>query len=126
MALLVLLSTVSFTVESHYCGDILVDSSLFGHVETCGMEVQQKPSSSECNITKKDCCSDEQIAIKGQETLKTSFDKIEKSQQIFIVAFFHTYKNLFLEPQTDSNSFKKYSPPLLVRYIQVIDQTFLI
>tara|TARA_R110002126_G_scaffold68457_1_gene173410 strand:- start:531 stop:911 length:381 start_codon:yes stop_codon:yes gene_type:complete len=126
MALLVLLSTVSFTVESHYCGDILVDSSLFGHVETCGMEVQQKPSSSECNITKKDCCSDEQITIKGQETLKTSFDKIEKSQQIFVAVFIHTYINLFFEPQTDFNSFKNYSPPLLVRDIQVIDQTFLI
>ena len=126
MALLVLLSTVSFTVESHYCRGILVDSSLFGHVETCGMEVQQKPSSSECNITKKDCCSDEQITIKGQETLKTSFDKIEKSQQIFVAAFIHTYLNLFFEPQTDFNSFKDYSPPLLVRDIQVLDRTFLI
>ena len=126
MALLVLLSTVSFTVESHYCRGILVDSSLLGHVETCGMEVQQKPSSSDCNITKKDCCSDEQITIKGQETLKTSFDKIEKSQQIFVAAFIHTYLNLFFEPQTDFNSFKDYSPPLLVRDIQVLDRTFLI
>lgn len=32
MALLVMLSTVSFTIESHYCGDVLVDSSLFGKV----------------------------------------------------------------------------------------------
>ena len=126
MALLVLMSTVSFTVESHYCGDILVDSSLLGHVETCGMEVQQKSSSSECNITKKDCCSDEQITIKGQETLKTSFDKIEKSQQILVAAIIHTYLNLFFEPQTDFNSFKDYPPPFLVKDINILDQTFLI
>jgi hypothetical protein len=42
MALLVLFSTFSFTtLASHYCGDVLVDSSLFGKVETCGMEVQK-------------------------------------------------------------------------------------
>lgn len=126
LALIVLLSTVSFTVASHYCGDILVDSSLFGHVENCGMKVQQMPSSSECDISKKDCCSDEQVTIKGQDTLKTSFEKLEKSQQLFVATFFHTYINLFFEPQADFNSYKDYSPPPLVRDIQVLDQTFLI
>ena len=60
MALLVLFSTLSFTVESHYCGDILVDSSVFGAAETCGMEIQKQSNSSECDITKSNCCSDEQ------------------------------------------------------------------
>ena len=30
IALLVFVSTLSFTIESHYCGDVLVDSSIFG------------------------------------------------------------------------------------------------
>ena len=106
MALLVLLSTVSFTVDSHYCGDVLVDSSMFGHVETCGMEVQQKSTSSECNITKKDCCSDEQLIVDGQDTLKTSFDKLEKEQQLFVATFIYTYVNLFTEEQTENDTFK--------------------
>jgi hypothetical protein len=126
LALIVLLSTVSFTVDSHYCGDTLVDSSLFGHVETCGMEVQQQSQSSECDISKKDCCSDEQVIVEGQDTLKTSFDKLDKDQQIFVAAFVHTYINLFFESQEDFNSYKDYTPPLLVRNIQVLDQTFLI
>ena len=126
MALLVLLSTMSFTIESHYCGDVLVDSSIFGHVETCGMEVQQKPSSSECNITKKDCCSDEQLIVDGQDNLKTSFDKLEKEQQIFVAVFLYSYINLFEGSQTSTPSFGDYSPPPLVRDIQVLDQTFLI
>lgn len=42
MALLVFLSTLSFTIESHYCGDVLVDTSMFDAVDTCGMETQQK------------------------------------------------------------------------------------
>ncbi|QHI36572.1 hypothetical protein IMCC3317_19350 [Kordia antarctica] len=126
MALLVLLSTLSFTVESHYCGDVLVDSSLFGHAETCGMEVQQKLSSSECSITKKDCCSDEQFTVDGQDNLKTSFDKLEKEQQIFVTTFLYSYINLFEGLQTKNPSFRDYSPPPLVRDIQVLDQTFLI
>ena len=126
MALLVLLSTVSFTVDSHYCGDTLVDSSLFGHVKTCGMEVQQQSNSSECDISKKDCCSDEQVIVEGQDTLKTSFEKLDKDQQLFVAAFIHTYINLFFESQEDLNSFRDYTPPPLVRDIQVLDQTFLI
>ncbi|WP_047418830.1 hypothetical protein [Cellulophaga sp. Hel_I_12] len=126
LALIVLLSTVSFTVDSHYCGDTLVDSSLFGHVETCGMEVQQQSPSSECDISKKDCCSDEQVIVEGQDTLKTSFDKLDKDQQLFVAAFIHTYINLFFESQEDLNSYRNYIPPPLVRDIQVLDQTFLI
>ncbi|WP_179020703.1 HYC_CC_PP family protein [Winogradskyella forsetii] len=126
LALIVLLSTVSFTVDSHYCGDTLVDSSLFGHAETCGMEVQQQLDSSECDISKKDCCSDEQVIVEGQDTLKTSFDKLDKDQQLFVAAFIHTYINLFFESQEDLNSYRNYTPPPLVRDIQVLDQTFLI
>jgi len=49
LALLVLLSTLSFTVESHYCGDFLVDVSYVGQADGCGME-----KSSSINEFKKD------------------------------------------------------------------------
>lgn len=126
MALLVLLSTVSFTIDSHYCGNTLVDSTIFGSAETCGMEVEQKPSTKECDITEKDCCSDEQFIVDGQDTLKISFDKLEKEQQLFVATFIYSYVNLFTEEQTENNTFNDYSPPPLVRDIQVLDQTFLI
>lgn len=35
LALLVLFSTFSFTVEKHYCGDYLVDVSYLGKADTC-------------------------------------------------------------------------------------------
>ncbi len=128
MALLVFISTLSFTVESHYCGDVLVDSSIFGTVESCGMEVQQKePSSStDCDITKKDCCSDEQLIVDGQDNLKISFDKLDKEQQLLVATFVYSYINLFTELQTENIPFRDYSPPPLVRDVQVLDQTFLI
>lgn len=126
LALIVLLSTVSFTLDSHYCGDTLVDYSLFGHVETCGMEVQKQLPSPDCDISKKDCCSDEQAIVKGQDTLKTSFDKLNKDQQLFVAAFIHSYINLIFESQTDLNSYRDYTPPLLVWDIHILEQTFLI
>ena len=103
-----------------------MDSSLFGHAQTCGMDVQQQSQSSECDISKKDCCSDEQVIVEGQDTLKTSFDKLDKDQQLFVAAFIHTYIHLFFESQEDLNSYRDYTPPPLVRDIQVLDQTFLI
>ena len=126
IALLVFLSTLSFTIESHYCGDALVDTSVFGSVKTCGMEAKQKPASSECSLTKKDCCSNEQLVVDGQDNLKLSFDKLNKEQQILVATFIYSYINLFTEQETDNTSFRDYSPPPLVRDVQVLDQTFLI
>ena len=41
LALLVLFSTVSFTIEKHFCGDILVDVAVFTEVEKCAMEAEE-------------------------------------------------------------------------------------
>lgn len=38
MAFVVMFTTMSFTVDMHFCGDSLVDFSLFAKAESCGME----------------------------------------------------------------------------------------
>lgn len=126
MALIVFMSTLSFTIESHYCGDVLVDSSIFGAVESCSMEVQQEPSSKECDLTKKNCCSEEQLVVDGQDNLKISFDNLDKEQQLLVATFVNSYIKLFTDSQTDNIPFRDYSPPPLIRDVQVLDQTFLI
>lgn len=126
MALLVLLSTTSFMVDKHYCGDMLVDVSLFTHAKNCGMEVQKPSGSSECEITKKSCCSDETIIINGSDELKTPYNDLGFQQQIFIISFCYTYINLFEGLKENIVPFKEYSPPLLVKDILIQDQTFLI
>src|SRR5690606_15745695 len=67
LAFLVLLSTVSFTVEKHFCGSFLVDTALFSSADSCGMEVKQDDGYL-CTVTKTSCCSDETILIQGQDT----------------------------------------------------------
>jgi len=130
MAIVVLYSTMSFTISSHYCGDTLVDSVIFSKLKTCGME-SDNPSdasrqSSDCSITKANCCSDDFKIIKGQDELKISFDKISFDNQIFVAAFFHAYKHLFINSKEVALSVNDYPPPMLVRHIYKIDQTYLI
>ena len=37
MAFVVLFSTMSFTVNMHYCGDTLVETAIFQKAKGCGM-----------------------------------------------------------------------------------------
>jgi hypothetical protein len=126
MAFVVLFSTMSFTIDMHYCGDTLVDTSIFHKATTCGMEMQKATTSSECTITKKDCCSDEQITVEGQNELQISFDKLTLDQQLFVASFVYTYINLFEVIEEDITSYKDYSAPLVIRQLYKLDETYLI
>lgn len=130
MALVVLFSTMSFTISSHYCGDSLVDTSIFSKLKTCGMESENQSKtalqSSDCSFTKKNCCSEKSEIIKGQKELKLSFDKISFDQQIFVAAFIYTYSNLFHSIEDSKPSLKVYPPPLIVKHIYKLDETYLI
>ena len=82
MAFVVLLTTMSFTVDMHYCGDSLVDFSIFTEAESCGMEKAQPTESCDNpSMTEKDCCTDQQLVKEGNQDLKISFDKLTKEEQ---------------------------------------------
>ncbi|MBC3757962.1 hypothetical protein H7U19_06075 [Hyunsoonleella sp. SJ7] len=120
LSFLVLFSTVSFTIEKHYCGDVLVDASVFAEAEKCGMEAMAMAQ-------KKSCCKDEVDIVEGQDELKiTLFEDLEIEQQQFLVAFTQFYINLFESLPRQVIPHKDYSPPNLVHDIQVLDQVFLI
>jgi len=128
MTFVVLFSTMSFTIDKHYCGDTLVDTSIFKKAKTCKMKIQQSNSDAECSIMKmkKDCCSDEQLVIDGQDELKISFDKLTLDQQFFVASFVYTYLKGFEGLQENKTSFLEYPPPLIVRQIFKLDESYLI
>ncbi|NNE77623.1 MAG: hypothetical protein HKN31_11190 [Pricia sp.] len=126
MALVVLLSTFSFAVDQHYCGDVLVDFSFFGKAESCGMDMQQSNESHDDSLDNRGCCEDQTLAIAGQDDLKVSFENLSTEQQFFVVSFIYSYINLYEGSDTKIVPFKDYSPPPLIRDVQVLDQTFLI
>ncbi|WP_242527906.1 HYC_CC_PP family protein [Allomuricauda sp. CAU 1633] len=116
MALLVLASTVSWTVDKHICMGRVMDISLFSHADDCGMDMDMEKS----------CCDDESFTVQGQDDLKISFEKFDLDQQVFLVSFVQTYFQLFEIDSEEPHAFNEYNPPPLIRDVQVLDQTFLI
>jgi len=125
MAFVVFFSTLSFTVNMHYCGDTLVDTAIFHKAKGCGMEMQ-KPSTEGCAITKKNCCDDEQLIVDGQNELQLQVDTISFEQQLFVASFVYTYISLFQGLDKNISSYEEYIPPLVIRQLYKIDETYLI
>lgn len=124
MALLVLLSTISFTMEKHFCGDTLIDVAIFSKVNSCGMDME---AISITTPEKKSCCKDELEIVKGQDKLKkTSFEDLHADQQLFLTALVYSFTNLFEGLPKQVTPHKDYSPPNLVVDIHVLDQVFIV
>ncbi|MFS4417526.1 HYC_CC_PP family protein [Maribacter sp. 2307ULW6-5] len=128
MALLILGSTVSVSMDMHYCGDHLVDFSLFDEAETCMMQMAKVNPSSPCDDVAPSmaCCSDIEIVLEGQEHLKASWQQLSLDQQFFVVAFARSWAHLYREAAEKAVPYADYVPPPLIRDVQILDQTFLI
>lgn len=127
MAFVVFFTTMSFTIDMHYCGDALVDFSLFQKAEGCGMEKATTASDCEMpSLAEQPCCSDLQIVKQADQDLKTSYDLLSFAQQTFVTAFFYTYINLFEGLNENIAPFKDYHPPFLEPDVLVLNQVFLI
>ncbi|MCF2875311.1 MULTISPECIES: HYC_CC_PP family protein [unclassified Tenacibaculum] len=124
LALLVLFSTFSFTVDKHYCGDFLVDISYLGEASSCNGLEQDDCESTE----KKDkCCKNEVHQIDGQDEIqKVSSEKIVFKKAKLFVAFLMSYKLIFQEEEKQFIPHQYYSPPDLVFDIQVLHEVFII
>ena len=124
LAILVLLSTMSFTVEKHFCGDTLIDTAVFTKVEDCGMNMA---SSQDVKENRNHCCTDQVEVVKGQDKLKiTSFEDLKHHQQLSFASYVYVLANLFEGLPEQIIPHKNYSPPNLVADIQVLDQVFII
>lgn len=124
MALLVLVSTISFTMEKHFCGDTLIDVAIFSKANSCGMDMEAVAVNAP---EKKSCCKDELEVVKGQDKLKkASFEDLNSNQQFFLTALVYSFKHFFENFPKQVNPHKNYSPPILVVDIHILDQVFII
>lgn len=128
MALLLVFSTMSFAMDMHFCGDHLVDFSLFEKAESCGMMPAADKPTGECTLVKSqmDCCTDVQVLVEGQDDFKVSFDSLTEVQQLFITTFVHACVNRFEGVENRSPKDWEYAPPPLIQDVQVLYQSFLI
>ncbi|WP_299521312.1 hypothetical protein [Winogradskyella sp.] len=120
LALLVLVSTLSLAIEKHFCGDVLVDVAVFTEIDKCCSGDSDK-------TTKDSCCKNEVDIVEGQDniTIKT-FEDLEDIHKQVLFAYAHSYINLYEILPKQIIPHKDYSPPLLIRNIQVLDETYLI
>jgi uncharacterized protein YfcZ (UPF0381/DUF406 family) len=126
LAFLVMASTMSFTISEHYCGGSLVDASLFVKADTCMMESMSMSSSEESSVISDPCCNDVITIIDGQDEVQQNGKQFAFQQQLFITTFLYTYSALFSNKENSVVSYKDYIPLVLVKDIQVLDETFLI
>ena len=126
MALLVLASTVSWTVGKHYCMGHLMDVSLFSQADDCGMGMDDSTDGINAMMDESSCCEDQLLIFGGQDDLKLSFNDFNIDQQLFLVAFVHSYLNSFKVETVGAVSNEYYPPPILIKDIQLLDEVFLI
>tara|TARA_R110002012_G_scaffold61084_1_gene160105 strand:- start:850 stop:1266 length:417 start_codon:yes stop_codon:yes gene_type:complete len=126
MAIVVLFTTMSFTVNMHYCGKTLVDYSLTNHTNSCGMDVKSVTADCDTTIDLKGCCSDKKIVATGKDDLKPVHYTLDLDQQFFVSAFVYSYYALLAPEQIDNLFYTDYSPPNLIRDIHIRDQVFII
>ena len=121
LAFTLLLSTFSFTVDKHYCGDFLVDISFVGSSKSCGMDVENEASKTD------DCCKHEIQKIEGQDELQQLPDqKITFEKQQLLISFIHSYQNLFVEIDENIDYYKDFSPPEISQDYQSLYQVYII
>ncbi|MDB9782576.1 hypothetical protein OAB88_05680 [Winogradskyella sp.] len=125
LSLVVLFSTFSLTIEKHFCGGVLIDVAVFTQIEKCADDVVSVIDTAE--TVKKTCCKDEVDVIEGLDQLTTNtFEDLEDIQQQVLFAYSYSYINLFETLPSSVYQLDDYSPPLLIKDIQVLDQTYLI
>jgi len=125
MAFVVIFTTMSFTVDIHYCGDTLIDIAVFQEAKDCGMQMVMSTATSN-EMKGMSCCHDEQIVSIGQDDLKPSFQKMDLEQQEFVVAFYRSYIQLFEYSETHTVPFDGYPPPDIVTDFVMLNEQFLI
>ncbi|CAM1370567.1 conserved hypothetical protein [Tenacibaculum litoreum] len=124
LALVVLLSTFSFNVEKHFCGDSLVAISYVGNVASCD-DVEE--DSCESKTIEPSCCKDDVEFLKGQTQIqKSPVEKVIFTKVITAVTSYTYYKQLFSGIERRLVPHKFYIPPKLFFDIQVLHEVFII
>lgn len=129
MAFLVLFSTMSFTVEKHFCGKSLVGHAVFSSVEKCKSETHScgvEGMMDHMKMDKESCCSDKTDRVVGQDELNVNSTSFDILPQTFIIPLSFIIFDLLPELAPEIISNPPYQPPQLVYDIQVLCQVFTI
>ncbi|WP_435314903.1 HYC_CC_PP family protein [Cellulophaga fucicola] len=120
---LVLISTVSFAVEKHFCCGELVAMSVYPKDYNC----EANDVLVATNMAQDSCCTGILEAVKGQDKITTSTVKYAKVvTQYFVVSNIYVVSGSLYLKQYKNTITKKYVPPLLVQDAQIQHQVYII
>ncbi len=124
LAVAILSTTSSFSMDMHFCCNRLVDVAVFNDAKTCS-EITQKTPIKRCISEDKSCCSNKSF-VKIGDDIQTVFFYFNYDSFVFLSTFFYTYINLFEGLEKQVIPFETYVPPLVSKDIIVLHETFLI
>ncbi len=125
MVTILMVSTTSFSIYKHFCGENLVNVSRYTQIDNCcEAEKKHKPLPN-LNFSEEDCCKNK-TEITPQLTFEnTKSSKLIISQVIFITSFYQTFIEQ-KEKNSQTDFYNNFSPPEIVYNKQVQYQNFLI
>jgi len=139
LALVMFVTSMGFAVDLHYCKGQLKSFSFLGKAETCHEMSKTTPAKScpmhaklvqdedGCSMEMKDCCDNKVLYIQSDQDQKvpTYNFEIDRSLDQFVVSSVLLYFNEFLG-DVASPLVSQYKPPLLLRDVLVLIQSFLL
>lgn len=138
LALLVLMTSVGWVVDMHYCAGQLKSVNWLGKAKSCHQKAQAKPEK-RCphhqkmmmdegySSGEKKCCKNKTFYFHAdQDTdIPASEFMMEKQAQHFLLAYFIAF-GPSLTIERDIPAYTHYRPPLISRDIPVLVQSFLL
>lgn len=125
LSFVILFTSMGFTLSSHYCGGKKVKTVLnLGKSDvSCGMKDVIKECSNHKQFKKK-CCQNEfqKIQVEDDYTPQVADYNLETK---FVSIFLYITSNI-LNVELEEDTFNNHSPPILVRNIPILIQSFLI
>jgi hypothetical protein len=142
LAFLILMTSVSFAIDSHYCNGELKSVSLFGKAKTCHekavankkvtcphhqkMQQEAKKTNGD-KVVKNDCCKNKTTIIQSDDDQINSDLSLPISQQLqqFAIAYILAFHATIT---TDKQSIQEisYLSPVIPREIYVLSEAFLL
>lgn len=139
LAILMLFSTVGFSLDIHYCGGKVKSFSFYGKAETCKM--MSKTSTVSCHnaskktcsqnesnngFSKKSCCDQKTFTLQNLDDSKVinGIEWTTADLQLITVYVLANF-NLF-QTEVSKTIYSVYSPPILNHDVAILHQVFLI
>jgi len=121
MAILLLSSTISWSVDKHLCMGRVMDVAFFHEAHGCGMDHGMGET-----MPEKSCCDDESFTITGQDVLNYSWDGFDFDAKVFLTTY--AQPNLQFVKVASKRTVPEilYPPPLLVHDLNLLHDLFLI